>query len=80
MQYHNTPLPYINLSPAQILFHHKLHDHIPANPVHSANQHEEALAQRNENIATMYSVSARQLPEVPIGTTVTIQEQNSKGY
>ena len=60
MQYRNTPLPYINLSPAQILFHHQLHDHIPANLVHyklhkdwiiSANQHEKALAQRNENIA-----------------------------
>ena len=29
MQYCNTPLPLINLSPAQILFHHQLHDHNP---------------------------------------------------
>ena len=89
MQYRNTPLPYINLSPAQILFHRQLRDHIPANPVHyklhkdwiiSADQREKALDQRNENIAKKYSVSTRQLPEVPIGTTVAIQEPNSKGY
>ena len=75
MQYRNTPLPYINLSPAQILLHRQLRDHIPANPVHcklqkdwiiSANQREKALAQRNENIAKKYNVSTRQLPEVPI--------------
>ena len=89
MQYRNTPLPYINLSPAQILFYHQLCDHIPANPVHyelhkdwiiSANQHEKASAQRNENIAKKYNASTRQLPEVPNGTTVAIQEPNSKGY
>ena len=53
MQYRNTPVPYINLSPAQILFHCQLRDHIPANQVHcklhkdwiiSANQCEKALA------------------------------------
>ena len=89
MQYRNTPLPHVNLSPAQILFHHQLRDHIPANPVHyklhkdwiiSANQHEKALAQRNENIAKKYNVSTCQLPEAPIGTTVAIQEPNLKGY
>ena len=89
MQYRNTSLPYINFSPAQILFHHQLRDHIPADPVHyklhkdwiiSANQREKALAQRNENIAKKYNVSTRQLPEVPIGTIVAIQEPNSKGY
>ena len=60
MEYRNTPLPYINLSPAQILLHCQIRDHIPANPVHyklhkdwiiSANQSEKPLAQRNENIA-----------------------------
>ena len=89
MQYRNTPLPYINLSPAQILFHRQLRDHIPANPVHyklhkdwiiSANQREKALAQRNENIAKKYNVSTCQLPEVSIDTIVAIQEPNSKGY
>ena len=89
MQYRNTPLLDINLSPAQILFHRQLHDHILANLVHyklhedwimSANQREKALAQRNENIAKKYNVSTRQLLEVRIGTTVAIQEPNSKGY
>ena len=84
-----TPLPYINLSPTQILFHCQLRNHIPANPIHyklhkdwiiSANQCEKALAQRNKNIAKKYNVSIRQLPEVHNGTTVAIQEPNSKGY
>ena len=29
LQYCNTPLPEINLSPAQILFHRQLRDHLP---------------------------------------------------
>ena len=32
LQYHNTPLPDIQLSPAQILFHCQLRDHIPTHP------------------------------------------------
>ena len=32
LQYHNTPLPEINLSPAQILFHRQLRDHLPLKP------------------------------------------------
>ena len=89
MQYRSTPLPYIYLSPAQILLHHQLRDHIPANPVHyelykdwiiSANQREKALAQRKENFAKQYNVSTCQPPEVPIDTTVAIQEPNLKGY
>ena len=32
MQYRNTPLPHINLSPAQILYHRQLRDHLPVHP------------------------------------------------
>ena len=32
MQYRNTPLPHINLSPAQLLLHRQLRDHLPTNP------------------------------------------------
>ena len=32
LQYHNTPLPDLKLSPAQILFHRQSRDHIPAYP------------------------------------------------
>ena len=34
LQYRNTPLPDINLSPAQVLLHHQLRDRIPAQSVH----------------------------------------------
>ena len=34
MQYQNTPLPDLNLSPAQILFHHNFRDYIPSHPSH----------------------------------------------
>ena len=34
LQYRNTPLPNIHLSPAQILFHCQLWDHIPSHPSH----------------------------------------------
>ena len=32
LQYCNMPLPEVNLSPAQILFHRQLHDHLPVKP------------------------------------------------
>lgn len=32
LQYWNTPLPEISFSPAQILFHRQLHDHLPVKP------------------------------------------------
>ena len=34
LQYRNTPLPNIHLSPVQILFHCQLWDHIPSHPSH----------------------------------------------
>ena len=83
MQYCNTPLPYIHFSPAQILFHCQLRDHIPANPVHyklhkdwviSANKCEKVLAQRNENIAKKYNVS---LPKSTLSQLVSFQKSPS---
>ena len=34
LQYHNTPIPKVGLSPTQTLFHRQLRDHIPTNPKH----------------------------------------------
>ena len=34
LQHRNTPLPDLNLSPAQLLFHRALRDKIPTNPTH----------------------------------------------
>ena len=38
LQYHNTLLPYIHQSPAQILFHHQLKDCVPC-PIHHYKLH-----------------------------------------
>ena len=34
LQYRNTPIQHLGLSPAQILFHRQLRDHLPNNPSH----------------------------------------------
>ena len=82
MQYRNTPLPHINLSPAQILFHRQLRDHLPVDPTHyqlhkewlvSAQQREEALSKRNQDLASRYNQSAHNLPPLTTGTRVYIQ-------
>ena len=87
LQYRNTPLPYINLSPAQILFHRELRDYLPANPklyklhkdwIISSTDREQAYAQRNERLAKSYNMSARHLPEIPIGSHVAIHGPNNK--
>ena len=87
MQYRNTPLPDINLSPAQILFHRKLRDHIPTHPSHyelhrewvvSANEREEAFAKKNHTIADKYNKHTKSLPPLPIGTTVLIQNRGKR--
>ena len=60
MQYRNTPLPHLSMSPAQLLLHRNLRDGIPAHPSHyqlskewviSAKEREAAFAKRN-NIQT----------------------------
>ena len=85
LQYRNTPIPDINLSPAQILFHRQLRDHIPANPklyeLHpdwllSAKQREESVSKRNERLMKNYNKTARLLPELPVGTLIVIQNRD----
>ena len=55
LQYKNTPLTYIKLSPAQLLLHRNLHDHIPRNEKHyhlhqelqsTATEYETALSEK----------------------------------
>ena len=64
LQYRNTPLNDIHLSPAQILLHRQLRDHLPIHPEHyhlrpewlaSAQQRELLLAQRNHVIMQRYN-------------------------
>lgn len=87
LQYRNTPLPDINLSPAQILFHRQLRDHLPAHPHHyrlhqdwilSAKQREAALHNRNIVLAEDYNKHVHALPPLPVGTSVVIQNRGKK--
>ena len=87
MTYRNTPLQHINLSPAQILFHRQLRDHLPIDPSHyklheewllSAKQREVALAKRNEATTARYNQSAHDLPPLITGTRVLIQSNKCK--
>ena len=50
LQYKNTPLPDINLSPAQILFHRKLKDNIPSIHSHYHLNKEWIVAAKVENL------------------------------
>ena len=83
LQYRNTPLPYIHLSPAQILFHRQLRDNLPSNPQHyklhknwliSAAQREQCYAKRNQDLITEYNRTAHHLDPLAIGAPVAIYD------
>ena len=87
LQYRNTPLPNINLSPAQILFHRQLKDSLPAHReqyhlhkdwVIAADEQEQMYARRNKVIELKYNEHAKPLPELPVGTIVLIQGKDKK--
>ena len=84
LQYRNTPLQDIKLSPAQILLHRQLRDGIPTHPsLHkphkdwliTAHQRENALANRNRLVTERYNATARELPPLSIGDAVVIQSR-----
>ena len=88
MQYHNTPLPHLNLCPAQLMLHCALHDPIPTNPkcyeLHqewliSTSDYEKALSKRNEGILQKYNSSSKTLSKIPVGTQVMIHQPQKKG-
>ena len=87
LQYRNTPLPDINLSPAQVLFHRQLKDSIPThrNQYHlhkdwviAPDEREQLYAKRNKVIEMKYNEHARPLPELAVGTIVLIQGKDKK--
>ena len=87
LQYRNTPLPNFKLSPAQILFHRQLRDHVPAHPsryhLHSswlltAKRREEEYSKRNHVLVDKYNRHARPLQPLPVGTNVIIQNRGKK--
>ena len=70
LQYCNTPLPDIELSPAQILLHRQLRDSVPTHPAHykphkewvlTAEERERALSQRNHLLVKNHNATTREL-------------------
>ena len=84
LQYRNTPLPFLNLSPAQLLFHRELRDFLPRpisayqlheSWVQQAKQREALFAKRNEKIAERYNKTAHELQPLPVGSKVLVQNK-----
>ena len=84
LQYRNTPIPDIWLSPAQILLHRQLRDGIPTHPtllrphkewVISAEERERAYAHRDKKIQKQYNEHAKDLKPMKIQTPVILQEK-----
>ncbi|CAB4033368.1 Transposon Ty3-I Gag-Pol poly [Paramuricea clavata] len=87
LQYRNTPLPDIELSPAQILLHRQLRDSIPAHPDHyqphkewvlTAEEREKALSKRNHILVKNHDATARKLRPLVLGTNVVAQGENQE--
>lgn len=87
LQYRNTPLPDIKLSPAQILFHRQLRDFLPVHRSHFklheewlslAKQREQLLYRRNLSLQNKYNVTAHTLKRLDVGTKVVLQNQQSR--
>ena len=88
MQYRNTPLSVIGLSPAQILLHRQLRDQLPTHPSHyrlhkewilAAQKREQLLSKRNIRLTERYNASAHLLPQLTPRTQVVIQNAR-KGH
>ena len=86
LQYRNTPIPEVGLSPAQLLLHRQLRDSIPANPKHlrlhknwviSAEERERAFASRNKELENNYNRHASNLNPIQTQTPVRVQENGS---
>ena len=82
LQYRNTPIQGIGLSPAQMLLHRNLKDDIPSQKtlykphpkwVEAAEQREQLLYIRNNKITDQYNQHSKTLPPLHIGDSVTIQ-------
>ncbi len=87
LQYRNTPIKHIGLSPAQLLFHRTLRDSLPVDPralkpsklwIEAADKREEAFSKRNADMATRYDRHARPLLPLSVGTRVFIQDYDGK--
>ena len=89
LQYRNTPIQGIGLSPAQLLLHRHLRAFIPARPslykphpewVKAASQREIFLSKRNAQLITRYNQIAHPLFPLQLGDRVALQNSRSKRW
>ena len=82
MQYRNTTIPNVSLSPAQIRFHGELCDFTPSHPTHyqlhkdwtvSQEQGDYIAAKQNIKQTERHNTTAHELQPLPLGTPVLIQ-------
>ena len=86
LQYRNTPIQGIGLSPAQLLLHRHLWDYIPSHPhlykphpewITAAQKREKTLSKCNADLIKRYNCTAHALSPLRKGDTVSIQNPNS---
>ena len=92
LQHRNTPLKDLGMSPAQLLLHRELRDHVPANPSHyelhkdwvlAAKEREKLHARHSEPLEAAYNRSAHTLEPLTTQTAVMIQTKgkwNKSGH
>jgi hypothetical protein len=82
LQYRNTPIKHIGMSPAQLLYHRSLRDGVPMDSqalrpskvwIEAAKKREDALSRRNSEMIERYDRTAHPLPIIPVGANVLIQ-------
>lgn len=87
LQYRNTPIQSLGLSPAQILYHRNLRDSVPTHPkllrphnqwLIAAENREKALRKKNSTLLERYNTFTKKLTPLPIGTRVLVQEHINK--
>ena len=88
LQYRNTPIQSVGLSPAQMLFFRDLKDFMPSDPVHyqlhsswlaKAEMREKQAAQTvNGSIKVQQDCSPKALPPLNLGDQVAVQEYRQK--
>ena len=78
LQHRNTPLKDLGMSPAQLLLHRELRDHVPVNPSHyelhkdwilAAKEREKLHARHNDPLEAAYNRSAHNLEPLTAQTT-----------
>ena len=90
LEHRNTPLPDLNLSPAQLLFHRVLRDKIPNHPMHyhlhkdwilTSRQREVLFQKKNSAMLKTYNATSKNLHPLEPRTKVLLLNNNkSKNF